>query len=331
MMRRTPLLAVLLLLSALPSRAHGQQDSLYALWWNVENFFDTRDDPATNDDEFTPAGDRHWTRRRFNAKRDGIYKTLVMAGLPDVVGLAEVENGYVLRELCDGTPLRKAGYRYVHHDSPDRRGIDCALLYRASRFSVVSSRPIAVSRPDEAFFTRDILLVEGTTPDGDTVCLLLNHWPSRRGGNAADRRRMQVARTLRHAIDSLHAAHPAALILAMGDMNASPDDPAIAQGMGFGNRETTPQGLRNLTLTLPRQWGSYRYQGTWDYIDALFLLAGKRWQVARTDVLRYPHLLIAERRHLGFRPRRTYRGPLYEGGLSDHLPLLLVMRREGGR
>ena len=166
----------------------AQEDSVFsAVWWNVENLFDTRDDPHTNDDEFTPQGDMHWTRRKLQAKLQGIAKTLAMADLPDVVGLAEVENSYVLRELCQGTPLARAGYRYVHRNSPDRRGIDCALLYRTDRFRVLKDSVVRVSDSAEGFFTRDILVVEGVTAQGDTVSLVRGR--HRHGRHEQHRRR----------------------------------------------------------------------------------------------------------------------------------------------
>ena len=162
------LLTILLLMTPLASQSQEGFSTFSAAWWNVENLFDTRDDPKTNDDEFTPQGDRHWTRHRLANKINGIYKTLVMMDLPDVVGLGEVENAYVLRELCQGTPLAQVPYRYVHYDSPDRRGIDVALIYRTDRFTVTASRTISVSDSAAGYFTRDILLVEGVRvpPEG---------------------------------------------------------------------------------------------------------------------------------------------------------------------
>ena len=178
-----------------PLASQSQEFSTFtAAWWNVENLFDTRDDPDTDDDEFTPEGEKHWTRRRLNDKVNGIYKTLLMMNLPDVVGLGEVENNYVLRELCQGTPLAQVPYRYVHYDSPDRRGIDVALIYRTDRFTVTASRKVNVSDSAEGYFTRDILIVEGVTSTGDSVCLLVNHWPSKRGGG-----RHATARDCTHA------------------------------------------------------------------------------------------------------------------------------------
>ena len=296
-------------------------------WWNVENLFDLRDDPQANDDEFTPTGDRHWTRRKLDAKLQGIYKTLAMMDLPDVIGLGEVENDYVLRELCQGTPLSQVPYRYVHYDSPDRRGIDVALIYRADRFTVTASRAVNVSDSTEGYYTRDILVVEGVTSEGDSVCLLVNHWPSKRGGEEADAQRLRIADTLRRHMLELHAQHSTAAVIAMGDMNSTADEEAIDKGMGFDGDTVSPDGIRLLTQRLPRDKGSHKYQGQWRYIDHMFFLADESWQVKKLKLLRFDHLLTDDGNRPDQRPKRTYQGPRYEGGLSDHLPLLLRLKR----
>lgn len=320
--------AMSLLLMLMPLSVQSQSPSTFtAAWWNVENLFDTRDDPRTADDDFTPRGDYHWTRRKLGDKIQGLYKTLLEMELPDVVGLAEVENAYVLRELCNGTPLREAGYRYVHYDSPDRRGIDCALLYRRDRFRVIYSRPLRVSDSTSGFYTRDILQVEGITPEGDTVVLFLNHWPSKRGGEEADQHRMRIAQKLRSQMLRLHKRYPQAAIIALGDMNSTADEPAIADGMGFRGDSVNPDGIRNLDYHLPTDWGSHKFQGQWRYIDAVFFLADQSWTVRKLKLIRFDHLLTLEDRRPGVRPRRTNQGPRYEGGLSDHLPLLLKISR----
>ncbi len=321
------LLTILLLMIPLASQSQEEFSTFSAAWWNVENLFDLRDDPKTNDEEFTPTGDRHWTRRRLNAKLDGIYKTLVMMDLPDVVGLGEVENAYVLRELCQGTPLAQVPYRYVHYDSPDRRGIDVALIYRTDRFTVTASRKVNVSDSVAGYFTRDILLVEGITAEGDSVCILVNHWPSKRGGEEADAQRLRIADTLRRQMVELHAKHPSAAIIAMGDMNSTAEEEAISVGMGFAGDSISPDGIRLLTLRLPRDIGTHKYQGQWRYIDQMFLLADEPWEVKKLKLLRFDHLLTDDGNRPGQRPKRTYQGPRYEGGLSDHLPMLLRLAR----
>lgn len=310
------------------SSSVAAQEVFTAAWWNVENLFDTRDDPQTNDDEFTPQGERHWTRRKLQAKLQGIAKTLAMADLPDVVGLAEVENKYVLRELCNGTPLKLAGYRYVHHDSPDRRGIDVALIYRQDRFRVLRDSVVRVSDSTAGFFTRDILVVEGVTPRGDTLCFVLNHWPSKKGGEEAEAHRVKIAERLRSVMTELHAKYPEGAVVAMGDMNSTADEAPMAEGMAFGDDSINADGVRNLTLRLPRDWGSHKYQGQWDYIDQVLLLAGDGWLVGDLKLMNYDHLLTVEKNRPGVRPRRTNQGTRYEGGLSDHLPLRLRLKRK---
>lgn len=299
-----------------------------AAWWNVENLFDTRDDPGTNDDDFTPEGSYHWTRRKLQAKLQGIAKTLVMMDLPDVVGLAEVENKYVLRELCNGTPLRQVGYRYVHHDSPDRRGIDVALIYRQDRFRVLRDSVVNVSDSTEDFYTRDLLVVEGVTDKGDTLCFVLNHWPSKKGGEEAEGRRVAIAGRLRSIMNELRAKYPQGAVVAMGDMNSTAEERPISEGMAFGDDSINADGIRNLTMRLPAGWGSHKYQGQWDYIDQVLLHAGEGWMVGDLKLMRYDHLLKEEARLPGVRPRRTNQGTRYEGGLSDHLPLRLRLKRE---
>ena len=310
------------------SASAAAQEVFTAAWWNVENLFDTRDDPRTNDDDFTPDGAYRWTRRKMNAKLQGIAKTLVMMDLPDAVGLAEVENSYVLRELCNGTPLRQAGYRYVHHDSPDRRGIDVAFIYRKDRFRVLRDSVVNVSDSAAGFFTRDILVVEGVTPQGDTLCFVLNHWPSKKGGEEAEERRVAIAARLRSLMNELKAKYPQGAVVAMGDMNSTADERPMASGMAFGNDSINGDGIRNLTLRLPEGWGSHKYQGQWDYIDQVLLLADEGWQVGDLKLMRYDHLLTEAGRRPGPRPKLTNQGTRYEGGLSDHLPLRLRLKRK---
>ena len=310
------------------SSSVAAQEEFTAAWWNVENLFDTRDDPCTNDDDFTPDGEYRWNYRKMQAKLQGIAKTLVMMDLPDVVGLAEVENKYVLRELCNGTPLKRAGYRYVHHDSPDKRGIDVALIYRQDRFRVLRDSVVRVSDSTAGFFTRDILVVEGVTPRGDTVCIVLNHWPSKKGGEEAEAHRVEIAARLRSIMKELRDKYPQGAVVAMGDMNSTADEQPMSVGMAFGDDSVNADGVRNLSLRLPRDWGSHKFQGQWDYIDQVLLLAGDGWLVGDLKLMNYDHLLTVEKNRPGVRPRRTNQGTRYEGGLSDHLPLRLRLKRK---
>lgn len=264
-------------------RAYSQQDSLVVLFWNVENFFDYRSGNKP----------QYWTKRRFLAKCDAVAKTLLRVAdrygrLPDAVGFAEVENAFVLRQLLGETALRKLDYRIVHYDSPDHRGIDCALLCRRSTLPLRGSAPKHV--PDSAggiMATRDILLAEF-----DSLAILVNHHPSQLGGKA-DRRGLAFAR-LRALTDSLHAAGQPRT-LAMGDFN----------------EDRWQDGK-----------GTIKYNGKWEKIDGGFAEGFLR---VREEVFDDPVLLEADKAFGGEKPRRTFVGPRYTGGVSDHLPIVFIV------
>lgn len=303
--------------------------------WNVENYFDTFDDPATADEAFTPRGEYRWSKRRFEAKRNLIAKTIIASAecfggrLPAIVGLCEVENGAVLRTLAEDTPLAKTRYRTIHRESPDPRGIDVALLYDSSRVEVLICGFITIS----GFATREILYAKvamrgGETepdtlpgadvlPEPDTLHIFLNHWPSKYGGAAASEiKREAVICALENTLDSLTRADPGAGILVMGDLNDTPDAPSIT---ALCRR----QNLKNLTRDLAG--GTIRYKGKWETIDQMLvspLLAAN----ARAEIFRPDFLLEDDRSFLGKKPRRTSIGPRYNGGASDHLPIVAILR-----
>lgn len=296
-----------------------------AVTWNVENYFDTQHDSLKSDTAFLPSGEYRWTPARFAAKRNNIYKVIVDMGgddfnVPALVALQEVENDRVLRELCMNTPLRKLGYDYIHFESPDARGVDCAVIYRKDRFAPFLSKPICVSDTAAGFRTRDLLLVEGVMDGKDTVCLVVCHLPSKRGGAAADIRRLEVVRVLRHTLDTLQQNHPDAVVMAMGDFNAGMGEDALGKGLGLSDG-VNPEGFYDLTYSMPNTMGSYKYQGRWDYIDHILI---NRKCVGRVFAADY--LLKDEKGGLGQRPFRTYQGTHYSGGYSDHLPLMVEVK-----
>lgn len=314
------LLVVLLCLPAF--RLVGQP--LRCVCWNVENFFDVIDDSLTRDDEFTPAGDHHWTYARFAEKRNNIYKTILDMGgrrgnLPAVVGLVEVENDRVLDELCRNTPLRNLGYDYIHYDSPDARGIDCALLYRSSRFVPFFSQPISLSDTARGFRTRDLLLVEGVARR-DTVCVVVCHLPSKRGGTQASSHRLRAAQKLRYVLDTLQAAHPKAVVMAMGDFNANSSEEAFTEGLGFVDGVNT-SGFRDLMAFMSDDEGTYKYKELWDCIDHIIVNRPLKAEIFKADYLMKP-----DANGLGRHPFRTYAGPKYLGGISDHLPVMVDIK-----
>ena len=276
-------------------------DSLSVMFWNVENFFDWRNDSTTvSDVEFSAAGERHWTWTRFQAKANAFAKALFWVDaetgqLPDIVGLEEVENAFVLRQVLQKTALRKLDYKYVHYDSPDRRGIDVALLYRSSRLKLLDSKPCHLVDADTVMATRDILLcvfrrvgppvmpdspssvIPGLTgnlleerdrcPIGvghdNVFAVFVNHHPSKYGGAAESepRRRIAVER-LRFLADSL-AAIGIDRIIAGGDFNDTPDNPVF--------RLLEPALLPLHMDLFHRGLGTIKYDGKWDLIDHVYV------------------------------------------------------------
>ena len=296
-------------------------DSLSAMFWNVENFFDWRNDSTTvSDTEFSSRGERRWTWKRFQAKANAFAKALFWiegetGRLPDIIGLEEVENAFVLRQLLQKTALRKLDYKYVHYDSPDHRGIDVALLYRSSRLELLDSKPCHLFASDTVIATRDILLcVFREKPQEERFAVLVNHHPSKYGGAAESepRRRIAVER-LRFLVDSL-ATIGIDHVIAGGDFNDSPDNPVF--------RLLEPS-LTPMHMDLYRHGlGTIKYDGKWDLIDHIYLSPALT-PLARMRILRIPFLLTRDTVHSGEKPLRTYTGPRHTGGVSDHLPVLL--------
>jgi hypothetical protein len=305
------------------------QDTLSVLFWNVENFYDWRNDSTSvSDAEFSALGERHWGWKKFQAKANAFAKALFWVegetgSLPDIVGLAEVENAFVLRQVLTKTALRKTDYQYVHYDSPDRRGIDVALLYRATRLELVDSKPCHLYAADSLMATRDILLcifrrvipgLTGNLPDEPPFAVLVNHNPSKYGGAAESepRRRIAVER-LRALADSL-AATGIDRIIACGDFNDTPANPAF--------RLLEPTLLPMYMDLYRRGEGTIKYDGKWDLIDH-FYVSPALVACARMRILRIPFLLTRDTAHSGEKPLRTFQGPRVLGGVSDHLPILL--------
>ena len=301
-----------------------ERDSLLTVFWNLENFFDYTDQgTGESDSEFSSMGSRHWTKKKFYRKCDNIAKTLLWmedryGRLPDVVGFAEVENRVVLSKMLNSTILRKCDYEMIHKDSPDRRGIDVALIYRRSVFADVSRSWKAPLHEGQKMDTRDILhaCLRGT--DWQEYHFIVNHHPSKYGGSKeSEDRRNSAMSSLRQMCDSLSQVSEAPVV-AMGDFNDSPDGPAFAIIEGI---------LANKgTLLHERGEGSIRYEGKWDLID-MFLVSPAIDGHTRMEVCKVPFLMTWERKHPGEKPLRTYSGPRYIGGVSDHCPIVLCLFR----
>ncbi len=300
-------------------------DSVLIMFWNVENYFDPFDDPKTLDDEFTPFGERHWSFKKFKAKRDAIAKTIISVGesnLPVIVGVAEVENRFVMEQLINATPLAKAGYKIVHRDSPDGRGIDVALIYRKERFRVLNIEYHKVEFENSGETTRLILYVKGVLDLLDTLHLFVNHWPSKLGGEIKSLpKRRAAAKKLRMACDSILTKNVKANIILLGDFNDTPDSMIFKD---FGD-------FTNISYEFYRRGeGSIKYGGKWELIDQIFIspnlmdLNEPVYCKSQGAYIYKPEFLLEkDKEYLGVKPKRIYKGPVYNGGISDHLPVIL--------
>lgn len=336
-------LIVLALFSILPLLVMAQPASRYrVMFYNVENLFDTQNDTLINDEEFLPEGKKHWNEHRFYQKLNNIYKVIIHCGQwdpPALIGLCEVENRYVLDKLVEDTPLKKFEYQVVHFESPDWRGIDVALLYRDFYFEPDTAYPISVRFPfDPESRTRDILYVKGVLAGQETIHLFVNHWPSRYGGyQATVPKRNHTANILKHAVDSIVSGDPLANILIMGDFNDGPHDESMAGHLGARVDSTNigSEELFNLTAIYdrPGRGGTLKYKENWDVFDQVIVstsLLKKNpvpW-VTRpgVQIFRPPYLFEEDEKYLGKKPFRTYAGPYYLGGFSDHLPVFLDLK-----
>ncbi len=331
----------------LPMIISGQEsrDGLRFVFYNVENLFDPFNDSLTVDEEFLPWGIRGWTWKKFEDKVNLIHKVLLALGgwePPELIALCEVENYFVLHWLINETPMRKHEYRVIHKDSPDPRGIDVALLYRPDFFTPVLFRyyivPVGDSHPDP---TRDILYVKGIINGGDSLHLLINHWPSRWEGILESRpERLAAADVLKHIFDSLILADEQSRILVAGDFNDEVTDISLRESLGVQHPINQCQVNRlyfPCDSPMPGQSGSLKYRRRWYSFD-LILVSGTMLQNTGLCVSKKGYrvfspgfLLEEDPQWLGHRPFRTYRGYRYHGGFSDHLPVYIDIYTKGGQ
>lgn len=314
---------MLILILSFGWRSAAQNEKTLMVFWNVENFFDYTDQgTGESDAEWSSRGSRRWTKKRFQAKCDDISKSIFWIGdrygkMPDVIGLAEVENRNVLWKLLNNTLLRKCGYKIVHFDSGDRRGIDVALLYRESSFKKISASVKVPDMDGVSMSTRDMLQVCLEDETGQKINMIVNHHPSKYGGSdASEGRREAAMMALRQMCDSLAVADPGVPVVAMGDFNDTPD------GVQFKHLDGTLINKSDSLFKAGR--GTIRYQGKWDLID-MFMVSEDVASCSAMEILEIPFLMTYEKKYPGIKPLRTYSGPRYIGGVSDHCPIVLCI------
>ncbi len=314
------------------------QNDHFIVFYNVENLYDTYDDPETDDEAFTPSGVNHWTIKKFNRKVLLIYKAIIAASkgqFPDIIGLAEIENLWVAEQLLSRTPFSRFPYGVIHKESPDPRGIDVALLYRKDRVHPVDLEFIKVSSPVKPVFaSRDILHFTADL-SGNRIHFFINHWPSRSGGQTETMEKRNIAaRILRSRIDLLLMSEPSAIIILAGDFNATPREKCmtdILNAKPFNSAKLNDQ-LVNLSANWQKgNQGTIKRIGQWQIFDQFIcssnLINGGSVHIipSKTEICKQSFLLESDKKYLGKKPYRTYLGPAYHGGVSDHLPIVTVL------
>ena len=309
-----------------------EKGELRVAFWNFENFFDPFVDSTRVYNEFTENGGQHWTKSRFYKKRNNMYKAILAISENEplaVLGIAEIENQYVLNMLFNQTPLKMHNYRIIHYEGDDKRGIDVAMAYCIDKLQLVYSEPIKVRNPkNKNYKTRDILYVKFFDRQGDTLHVFVNHWPSRYGGERETiKLRALAANTLRHKVDSLlFLQQTIPKIVIMGDFNDTPDDPSIKDVLCKG------EVLLNLFDNCTKLGfdGTLKHHYTWQIFDQIIVSnslvdneKGLLYKKNSATIFHADFLFEKDESFGGVKLFRTYVGPKYYGGYSDHLPVYI--------
>lgn len=335
------------------SFAFPQEKKEYSIvgiaFYNVENLYDYEDDPLTFDDDWTPEGKNRWTRELYEAKSANMARAISDIGTelcgnsPVIIGLAEIENRRVLEDLVSHPYLADKNYGIVHYDSPDRRGIDVALLYQKNIFTVTASAAYELIIYDifdsrRRIFTRDQLLVSGKL-DGEMIHIIVGHWPSRFGGETRSMpNRIRAAELNKKIIDSLFSEDPYSKIISMGDFNDDPVSPSIKKTL---NTKRSREGMQIKELYNPMEemykkgLGTLAYRDGWNLFDQIIIsteLAGKEYSSFRfykAEIFNKSYLQTPRGKYKGY-PFRSYSNG-FTGGYSDHFPVLIYLIKEKQR
>jgi len=300
-------------------------------FYNLENFFDTKNDPHSLDDDFTPDGDREWNESKYSNKAHKIARAISEIGMEDsdvppvLLGIAEVENKQVIQTLLNTKELQGVDYNFVHFDSPDERGIDTALMYHSKHFTVLDAEtiPLLVDNTNgERDYTRDILYVHGRL-HAEEVHVFVNHWPSRRTGDVdTSYKRIKAAETILHKLETLEEDNPNCII--MGDFNDDPNSESIRTLMETG------RFINPMKKLLSPFSGSANYRGEWSLFDQVILshtfldYGVGTHSFIKAEVFAPKFLQEWKGKYKG-NPFRTYAGEKYLGGYSDHFPVYVVL------
>ena len=324
-----------------------EQETIRIAFWNLENFFDPFVDSTRAYNEFTENGGQHWTKSRFYKKRNNMYKAILAMSENKplgIMGVCEVENEYVLSSLFEKTPLNRFNYRWVFYEGPDKRGIDPAIVYSKDLFTLVDSKTIPYYNPeDTAYHSRDILYAKFIDKEEDTLHIFVNHWPSRYSGELETvGSRACSASILRHQVDSILAAAPSGYlpkIIMMGDLNDCPTDPSVYEVLKARHLSEYEEGmlinLHAVNTNLGFE-GTIKHQSEWHIFDQIIVTPqvlndtiGLHYQENSARIFHAPFMLEEDPSFHGLKLIRTYIGPRYFGGFSDHLPVYIDLVKGG--
>ena len=316
-------------------------------FYNLENLFDTENDPLTYDDDRTPDGKDHWTEEIYQDKLKNMAKVMAEIGAdvsgntPTIIGVCETENRKVLEDLVNQETLVEQDYGIIQFDSPDRRGIDVALLYKKKLFTPTHYKAKELLIYDDndkskRVFTRYQLVVSGML-DGEKIHLIVNHWPSRSGGEKRSRsKRIKAAKLNRQIIDSIFSDEPYAKIITMGDFNDDPTSPSVKDHLN-AQRESNGMQMRELfnpMEDLAKQgYGSLAYRDSWNLFDQIIIsteLTKKdfsSYRFYKAGIYNKTYLVNAHGRYKGY-PYRSFASGSYTGGYSDHFPVYIYLVKE---
>lgn len=318
------------------------------MFWNIENFFDTVDDPEVRDDEFTPEGPKAWNEAKYAKKLSNVERVIFDVAAQDriypaVIGFSEVENRSVLEDIVSTPKLAPASYRIVHYDSPEARGVDVAFIYRPDQLKLEGSYPVKSDVPSlPNFRTRDILTMWGTI-DEEPFYFMVVHWPSRLGGkDASEFKRIALGEQMRRLADSVLLQNPKTKIVAMGDFNDDPTDPSMEEALGAkGNAKQLIEGdfFNPYHAMLRAGMGTLAYGDAWNIFDNIVVtenminaekgtlkLQKPKGSKFYGAIFRAHYLFQKEGQYKGY-PLRTYVSNSFQGGYSDHLPVYIYIAK----
>ncbi len=306
--------------------AASSPDNFRIGFYNVENLFDTKDDPDVDDAQFLPDSEKKYTEERYQKKLSDLADVINWMGQPALLGVCEVENKGVMEDLAAQAQLQKTNYKIVHRDSPDGRGIDVGLFYNADLFSVKDVETLRVYFPEtieDRRPTRDVLHatleLKGTK---ETLHVFVNHWSSRRGGLAASEpKRLIPAGLVNKRVKEIEAADANANIIIMGDFNDEPTNNSVLNHLLPGT------SLTNLSATADAKGeGTYNYKGNWNMLDQIIVSRAMQLEPKLSSseavIFKRDEIIYKDKKY-GDKPSRTYGGPNYYGGYSDHFPVYI--------